>query len=78
MLILESSGLQGAYLYLKELHRAVSFEWQHGLYFNFIDFPKAFDSAHTESLWSILRIYMGIPKYIVRVIKQIFYTDLLG
>ena len=36
-------------------------------------FP-AFDSVHTESLKSILRIY-GILKLIVRVIKQIFYTD---
>ena len=36
-------------------------------------FP-AFDSVHTESLWSILRIYR-ILKHIVRVIKQIFYTD---
>lgn len=36
-------------------------------------FP-AFDSVHTESLKSILRIY-GILKLIVRVIKEIFYTD---
>ena len=36
-------------------------------------FP-AFDSVHTESLWSILRIYR-ILKHTVRVIKQIFYTD---
>ena len=34
-------------------------------------FP-AFDSVHTESLWSILRIYR-ILLHIVRVIKQIFY-----
>ena len=34
-------------------------------------FP-AFDSMHTESLWSILRMYR-ILKHIVRVIKQIFY-----
>ena len=34
-------------------------------------FPR-FDSVHTESLWSILRIYR-ILKHIVRVIKQIFY-----
>ena len=36
-------------------------------------FPP-FDSVHTESLWSILRIYR-ILKHTVRVIKQIFYTD---
>ena len=34
-------------------------------------FP-AFDSMHTESLWSIRRMYR-ILKHIVRVIKQIFY-----
>ena len=48
-------------------------EWQRGLYINFVDFQKAFDSVHRESLWSILRAY-GIPTHIVRVIKQ-FYTD---
>jgi len=48
-------------------------EWQRGLYINFIDFQKAFDSVHRESLWSNLRAY-GIPAHIVRVIKQ-FYTD---
>lgn len=48
-------------------------EWQRGLYINFIDFQKAFDSVHRESLWSILRAY-GIPAHIVQVIKQ-FYTD---
>jgi len=48
-------------------------EWQRGLYINFIDFQKAFDSVHRDSLWSILRAY-GIPAHIVRVIKQ-FYTD---
>ena len=48
-------------------------EWQRGLYINFIDFQKAFDSLHRESLWSILRAY-GIPAHIVQVIKQ-FYTD---
>ncbi|KAL9956572.1 hypothetical protein ACROYT_G038065 [Oculina patagonica] len=48
-------------------------KWQRGLYINFIDFQKAFDSVHRESLWSILRAY-GMPAHIVRVIKQ-FYTD---
>ena len=48
-------------------------EWQRGLYINFIDFQKAFDSVHRESLWSIPRAY-GIPAHIVQVIKQ-FHTD---
>ena len=34
-------------------------------------FPP-FDNVHTESLWSILRIYR-ILLHIVREIKQIFY-----
>ena len=59
MLISERSGLQRPYLNLEELHGAVSFEWQGGLYVKFID---------------ILRIYR-ILKHTVRVIKQIFYTD---
>ena len=73
MLISERSGLQRPYLNLEELHGAVSFEWQGGLYLQVHLFP-AFDSVHKESLRSILRIYL-ILKHIVRVIKQIFSTD---
>ena len=29
-------------------------EWQARLYINFIDFEKAFDSIHRESLWLIM------------------------
>ncbi|XP_012943709.1 uncharacterized protein LOC101861615 [Aplysia californica] len=32
-------------------------EWQRQLYVNFVDFEKAFDSVHRESLWYILRFY---------------------
>ena len=28
-------------------------EWQRELYINFVDFQKAFDSLHRESLWHI-------------------------
>jgi len=35
-------------------------EWQASLYINFIEFEKAFDSIHRESLWLIMRKY-GIP-----------------
>lgn len=48
-------------------------EWQATLYLFFIDFEKAFDSIHWESLWSILQFY-GIPPKIIRMIK-IFYDD---
>ena len=48
-------------------------EWNTELYANFIDFEKAFDSIHRESLWKILRHY-GIPKKIVDIIKML-YSD---
>ena len=48
-------------------------EWQRQLFVNFIDFEKAFDSLHRESLWRILRFY-GIPQEIVLIIKS-FYMN---
>ena len=48
-------------------------EWNAPLYTNFIDFEKAFDSIHRDSLWKILRRH-GIPSKPVNVIKM-FYSD---
>src|SRR5579871_6002493 len=48
-------------------------EWQRNIYINFIDFEKAFDSIHRDSLWKILRHY-GIPQKIVDIIA-LFYRD---
>ena len=48
-------------------------EWNAPLYANFIDFEKAFDSIHRDSLWKILRHY-GIPPKLVNVIKML-YSD---
>ena len=48
-------------------------EWSAPLFSNFIDFEKAFDSVHQDSLWKILRHY-GIPSKLVNVIKM-FYSD---
>lgn len=48
-------------------------EWQATLYLNFVDFEKAFDSVHHESLWFIMKKY-GIPEKIVRIVKT-FYED---
>ena len=45
-----------------------SIEWQSSLYLNFVDFEKAFDSVHRESLWKLLRLY-GLPSKIINVIK---------
>ena len=46
-------------------------EWRAGLYIHFVDFEKAFDSVHRESLWNIMRSY-GIPGKMVRVIADIY------
>ena len=37
----------------------------------FIDFKKAFDSVHRETMWKILRNY-GIPQKIVNAIAVIY------
>ena len=54
-------------------------EWQRGLYVNFIDFRKAFDSVHRDSLWKIVRAY-GIPDSISDIIKSYYdgYTCSVG
>ena len=41
------------------------------IYFNFIDFSKAFDSIDRECLWKILGFY-GIPKKIISIIKEMY------
>jgi endonuclease/exonuclease/phosphatase family metal-dependent hydrolase len=46
-------------------------EWNGSLYVVFVDFEKAFDSLHRDSLWKILRHY-GIPQKLVNVIKSIY------
>ena len=47
-------------------------EWRAGLYAHFVlDFEKAFESVHRESLWNIMPSY-GIPDKMVRVIAGIY------
>ncbi len=46
-------------------------EWNVPLYINFIDFKKAFDSVHRETLWKILHSY-GVPPKIVTLIKMFY------
>ena len=48
-------------------------EWQSTLYITFVDFEKAFDSVHRESLWKIMESY-GIPPKLMKMI-QILYED---
>ncbi len=50
-----------------------SAKWQRQLHVDFIDFEKAFDSVHRESLWCTLRTY-GIPNHMVKLIKS-FYNN---
>ena len=41
------------------------------LYARFVDFEKAFDSVHSESLWNIMRSY-GISDKMATVIADIY------
>ena len=43
------------------------------LYINFVDFEKAFDRIHRDSLWHIVRAY-GIPLHIVQIIKCFYHN----
>lgn len=46
-------------------------EWQAPLYMNFVDFEKAFDSVHRETLWKIAAHY-GVPKKLINIMKQLY------
>ena len=48
-----------------------SVEWNASLYICFIDYEKAFDSAHRETLWRIMRSY-GIPPKIIRMVQVMY------
>ncbi|XP_052261550.1 uncharacterized protein LOC127865671 [Dreissena polymorpha] len=48
-----------------------SHEWNGSLYLVFVNFEKAFDSLHRDSLWKILRHY-GIPQKLVKVIRSLY------
>ena len=42
-------------------------EWNSRVHLNFIDFEKAFDNIHRESLWKILKAY-GCPEKLIDII----------
>jgi hypothetical protein len=48
-----------------------SLEFQKPLAINFVDFKKAFDSVHRESLWQIARLY-GIPQRFINVFQSLY------
>ena len=41
------------------------------LYVHFVDFEKAFDSIHRDSLWNIIRRY-GIPAKLIQMVKTLY------
>ena len=48
-------------------------EWNATLYIHFVDFAKAFDPVHRDSLWNIMKMY-GIPLKLIRMV-QARYKD---
>ena len=46
-------------------------EFRHPLTINFVDFKKAFDSLHRESLWCILHLY-GVPTMFITILKDLY------
>ena len=49
-------------------------EFQRSLAINFIDFKKAFDSVHRESIWKILRLH-GIPHKIINIFSSMYTSS---
>ena len=45
--------------------------WNAILYIHFVDFEKAFDSIHRDSLWIIMRLY-GIPQKLIQMVKTLY------
>ena len=48
-------------------------EWNSSLYLCFVDYEKAFDSIHRDTLWKIMRCY-GILTKVVRMV-QVMYSN---
>ena len=46
-------------------------EWNAALFVNYVDFEKAFDSIHRESLWYIMKYY-GIPDKLIKMVKLLY------
>ena len=46
-------------------------EWNATIYIHFIDFEKAFDSIHRDSLWIIMKQF-GIPEKIIGMVKALY------
>lgn len=46
-------------------------EYRQQLAVNFVDFKKAFDSIHRDSLWQILRLY-SVPANFIKIFKDLY------
>ena len=46
-------------------------EWKTPLFINFVDFRKAFDSVHRNTIWKILHSYV-IPSKIISIVKKFY------
>ena len=49
-------------------------ELQQPLSINFVDFKKAFDGVHGESLWNIAGLY-GIPEHYVNIFRTLYFNS---
>ena len=49
-------------------------EWISNLYLLFVDYEKAFDSVHRETLWKILKHY-GIPEKLINMVKVMYSNN---
>lgn len=49
-------------------------KYKRPLCINFVDFKKAFDSVHRDTLWRILRVY-GIPPRYVSIFKNLYLNS---
>jgi len=47
-------------------------KWQKAIYVNFVDFEKAFDSIHRDTLWKILQLY-GIPQKYINIFQALYH-----
>ena len=46
-------------------------EWKANLYVCFVDYEKAFDSVHRDTLWKIMKSY-GIPQKLISMIRAMY------
>ena len=51
-----------------------SLEWNTNLHICFVDFEKAFDSVHRDTLWKLMAHY-GIPNKIIRIVEKMYENN---